>query len=851
MQPSPSLFAPLMMAAAGSGVLLAATARTASCQGCESATLGRVLDAGVEGPNLWTESGPPVVGRSFSLRVSNGTPHATGVLGWSLRSDPRTVPFARGLVYPGLPLALEPFVLDERGSSPALLRSPPVPPGLCGVEFYAQAGLVGSPPRGGAVLTNALHLRVGGPSSSPFGAPKIVLTGSGDPFDMNRDGLTDFVVRTLVFLGGGFAEQFFVQRNLGDGSFSPGPVTQLLDSAFVFEADFIVADFNGDGFGDVARAGILLTGDVESRLTPRGPTFASALARPRAVGDLNSDGWPDLVGSSSGLVTALNKEGIVFVPRPAYPIEVGRVALGHFDADRTLDAAVSHPTSPEVTVLFGNGDGTFRSGTNLATADRVEALSARDLDGDGFDELICALHGRNELHVQRCVGGGFFEPAVVYPVLDPVTKLDVLDLDGDGREDLVANRSSVFSGRGDGTFAPPKHYGISNPTGDALLDVDRDGRMDVLGLVGSNGTVYRGLPDGLLSAPRRPLAGLSAGEGAQDIATGDLDGDGLSDLVVPDHGIGEVLVVRTLESGLFAPPRPVGVGNGPQRVALGDLDGDGDLDAAVGHSGQSELAILRGDGAGALELATSHPMGGAASELALDDLNADGQLDLIASHMGTGAGFSVALGNGDGTFQASQTRAVTGESVAVVTGRFLGSPAVDVLVLRSQPQNYAVLSFPGNGDGTFGNSARTFTTHAQAFVIPRHMTAADGDLDGDPDLFISAFDGVNQFELLWTTNASGTFTTRSRLLRDVRQHAVADFSGDGLPDIVATNRNLGVNFFAGDGAMGFPDLGLFYSMGFRNGPIAIGDFDRNGTPDIAVVNEGSRDVWVALNHLGE
>jgi hypothetical protein len=354
------------------------------------------------------------------------------------------------------------------------------------------------------------------------------------------------------------------------------------------------------------------------------------------------------------------------------------------------------------------------------------------------------------------------------------------------------------------------------------------------------------------SLSRRPMSRLSAGE---DVAAGDLDGDGLDDLVVPDRGANTVRYVHTREGGLFEPEQAVAVGSSPNRVVLGDLDADGDLDAIVGHAGQAALAVLRGDGFGALQHGGSHPAGGTVSELALTDLNADGRLDVIASHLAIGEGFSIALGVGDATFQPSSTRPVTGESLAVVAGNFRGSADVDVLILRSESSKYAVLSFAGNGDGTFAAPVSTFTTHDMAFVIPRHMTAADGDLDGDLDLFITAYDGVRQFELFWRRNSNGSFTTQSRAQVEVRQHAVADFSGDGLPDLVASRHGFsaqsGLRYFEGNGDMGFPDTGLSRLMGFDSGPLAIGQFDRNGTMDVAVVNEQGLDLWVALNQLGE
>jgi len=816
-------------------------------QSCGSPALGQVLDAGVVAPPLWTESGPPVVGRSFSLRVSNGAPDGRGILAWSPFHLPRTLPFANGLFHPGAQLMTAPIQLDARGNSPALLVSPPLPLVFCGVELFVQAGMIGVPPGSGITLTNALRLRCGAPSPGPFQDPMIALPNAEfAAFDMDGDGHTDLVVRQLYPVPPLFTEyqKYHVLRNLGNGTFAPGPETLTILEV----ADFLVDDFDGDGFGDVVTGGTLLTGDATPELTVRGPTFAASFHEPRARGDLDGDGRLDLVGAAfPGLSTALNQGAATFVPGPTTALSVGKVALGRFDADTILDAAVADLTSPLVSILLGNGDGSFSSGPSFATPAPVLALQAHDFDADGLDDLALGFNPDPTLDVRRCLGGGAFDLPLSHPMPEVVRNIEVADLDGDGSADLLANHASLLSGRGDGTFDTVLDYGVQSLQA-VLADIDGDGWLDVLG---NDGTFLRGLPGGLLRAPRRPMTRLSASE---DVAAGDLDADGLDDLLVPDRDADALRYVHTLEGGFFEPEQTVAVGSGPNRVVLGDLDADGDLDALVGHAGQNALVILRGDGSGGLQLAGSHPTGGPASELALTDLNADGHFDLVASHLGLGTGFSTALGNGDGTFQPSATRAVSGESVAVVVGNFRGSADTDVLILRAQNSNHGVLSFPGNGDGTFGTPVTTPTTHAMAFVVPRHMSAADGDLDGDLDLFISAFDGVTEYQLLWRRNANGSFAVQSRLVSRIEQNAVADFSGDGLPDLVATRRGFSLQslrYFEGDGNLGFPDLGLSQGLGFDSGPLTLGQFDRNGTMDVALVNAGSLDLRVSLNNLGE
>ena len=248
--------------------------------------------------------------------------------------------------------------------------------------------------------------------------------------------------------------------------------------------------------------------------------------------------------------------------------------------------------------------------------------------------------------------------------------LAVGDFNGDGIPDLAA-MDGIHLGVGDGTFREPSAgLGLSaaNPDLDGMVsgDFTGSGKLDLVVrfTVGSTIAVLLGNGDGTFQAPKLYAVGTSSGlpRGAGSIlVAGDFTGDGHLDLAVANSGSNDVSVLLGNGDGTFQPAVEYAVGQDPDALVAGDFTGDGHLDLAVANMGSNDISVLLGNGDGTFQPAVEYAAGQGPVALAAGDFTGDGKLDLAVvddgDANGNGAGVSVLLGNGDGTFQpASPTQ---------------------------------------------------------------------------------------------------------------------------------------------------------------------------------------------------
>ena len=328
------------------------------------------------------------------------------------------------------------------------------------------------------------------------------------------------------------------------------------------------------------------------------------------------------------------------------------------------------------------------------------------------------------------------------------------------------------------TFAPRVDYRTgASPQAAAVADLNGDGIPDVTwtnyGLTSNTVSVALGTGGGTFGA----RADYAAGSNPATIAIGDLNHDGLPDLVVSNWSSANVSVLLGTGGGAFGAAAHYSTGSGrPICGRLADLNGDGHLDVVVADWSSNVLKRLLGNGAGGLGAATSYAAGSHPYGLALGDLNGDGRLDAVAANRST-TNISVLLGTVSGGFGAASSVTVGSDPIWVALSDVSGDGALDAVVTNFTSNTLSVL--PGNGGGGFG--ARTdYATGAQ----PLSVGVSDLDLDGALDAVVSDYAG--QALSLFAGLGGGAFTPRVAVTTAAgpAHLAIADVSGDGWPDLL-------------------------------------------------------------------
>lgn len=678
--------------------------------------------------------------------------------------------------------------------------------------------------------------------------------GSGYLFtaDFNGDDIPDLLSGSVVELGN------------GNGTFTTGvtvPGTPLA-----------VADFNGDGKPDILEQG---TGTLQVLLGNGNGTFQSPISTsistvlsPIAAGNLTATNEADVVGVYNGsLYVYLSNGNGTFAAGAPYNLSlpsgagVVNIILGDVNGDGKTDVTVitqgGTPAAGQIIVFLGKGDGTLETppltstGAYASGGFQVSAVEGTFTGGNfpdlviDSDQTICNPTCEPSYNISLLIGNGdgtFKAPTVIIPGVNGA--LAVADFNGDGNLDLAVEAdptvAEVYLGNGAGAFSNSSSYvlslpgypGILTPSYMAVADFNLDGKPDIAAgnavLLGNGNGTFQGIQLGIVP------------DTAGAIAIGDF----------ANNGIPYVAMLSNQES------------------------------TSVAGEYFYNVYIFSNNGSGLLSLINTYQLQEPGNGIVAADLNGDGNLDLLVTSMNPGTldwGYSVLLGNGNGSFQSPvfYAQSVQGPYTAPIVADFNNDGKPDFAV---QAGNQSVAVLLGNGNGTFANPVYYFDGSAASIM------AADFNGDGNLDIAAGSMSttapqtpqtailygngngtfqpavfpaSLNNFEALFTGdftnngkadlfsgaqvalgNGNGTFILQTPIScpdEACAAYAIGDLTGDGILDVLSawyfgSNYPGGTGVFLGNGNGTFGPL--IDTFGYLSHVPVIMDMNGDGKADI-------------------
>lgn len=324
------------------------------------------------------------------------------------------------------------------------------------------------------------------------------------------------------------------------------------------------------------------------------------------------------------------------------------------------------------------------------------------------------------------------------------------------------------------------------------------------------------------------------------MAVADFNNDGNLDLAVASLANNVVQVRLGLGNGSFMTATDLTVGTRPAGLTAVDFNGDGKPDLISANQMSNNISVLLNMGT-SFTAAMNTTIAGAPVWVAASDFNGDTKTDL-AIVLNSQNEVAIRLGNGSGGFLGTQPPNVSTQVTPafVAIGDYNGDTKKDLAVSNTTTSTISVR--PGNNDGTFGGGF-----NLPIMTAPQGLAMVDVNNDGKHDLLVTQAATNNVGLFLSNGTAFGTVMTTATATTP-RGLSAADLNGDGKVDFVVSNLNSGnVSVRLGNGAGAFTGGSASdYTVQAQPSSVIIGDFNKDGMPDIAAANTGSGTVSLLL-----
>lgn len=556
------------------------------------------------------------------------------------------------------------------------------------------------------------------------------------------------------------------------------------------------------------------------------------------------------------------------------------INIADLDNDGDVDIICTYRATKDV-IWFENNNGTFTQHDITTLNYEPMLISAEDVNGDGFMDLVIGSRTGNRLVFYEGDGtGNFSEGRPVSTSVNSIIRYKFADIDNDGDLDVVAifnNRISWFENLdGNGNFSSQRL--ILSRLGSSFItiqDVDNDGALDIvvgnstrddigwiknndgLGNFGSfqlidskyddpvfleavdidgdgyldlvSGSIidqsidwYKSTPENGSFESRETITGLTRGPYSTD--SGDMDGDGLKDIVAADYDGNKIVWFKNIDNqGNFSTQNIISVWeNSVKSVQLVDIDRDGDLDILAVTN--SDVKWFENDGFGNFSnVHVIEPDNYSLMSAFYVDINGDGFEDIITFASNNGIYWYENL-NGTGQFGEKN---IVANSTGVITfypGDINSDGAVDIVLVKYGQE---AVWMENDGQGNFGPAVTLFTD----FIVGSYVYVGDVNGDGNDDIVLG---DVNK--LMWYENLDGLGNFGPEQIieeGDMSAYTILlhDMDSDGMVDVVISEGRSGrVAWYRNEGGQG--NFGIRQTIGSGVYFFNVDDIDDDGYPDV-------------------